>query len=255
LLLPLLSSSSARRCPRLSTTLAQHADADAAMPPRQRAQKQKAEEKEKEPARESKRAKRSGADANDANAATTNTRPATTPSTTTTTKNSPSYWLVKSEPDEYSVDDLAAGKGGGQWDGVRNFSARNFLRQMARGDLCLFYHSSCAVPGVVAIARVTSSEAYPDPTALDKKGKYYDAKHTLESPRWFCVDLALERRTRRQVTLREIKERAADKDKRSVLAGMALLTRPRLSVQPVTQAEWEEILAMEEQEEGGGEER
>lgn len=218
------------------------------MPPRQRSKKQEGKEAAV-PARESKRPKRSGADANDAKAATT---PSTATTTTTPTKTSPSYWLVKSEPDEYSVDDLAAGKGGGQWDGVRNFSARNFLRQMARGDLCLFYHSSCAVPGVVAIARVTSSEAYPDPTALDKKGKYYDEKHTLEAPRWFCVDLALERRTRRQVTLREIKERAAEK-KGSVLAGMALLTRPRLSVQPVTQAEWEEILRMEQEEGEGGE--
>lgn len=160
------------------------------------------------------------------------------------------YWLVKSEPSDYSVDDLAEGKGNnGQWDGVRNFVARNNMRAMAQGDLCLFYHSSCAVPACVAVARVTSREAYPDPTASLKGGKYYDPKHTAEAPRWYCVDLALERRLRRPVTLHEIKRRAAAPGGGgSVLAAMALLTRPRLSVQPVTAAEWAEVMAMEAEE-------
>jgi predicted RNA-binding protein with PUA-like domain len=165
---------------------------------------------------------------------------------------SPTYWLVKSEPDEYSVDDLDAGKGGGMWDGVRNFSARNNLRAMRRGDLCLFYHSSCAIPGVVGIAEVTR-EAYPDPTAAQVGGKYYDAKHTADNPRWFCVDLRLERRLKRMVKLSEIKEAAQGAGKGgggSVLSGMQLLTRPRLSVQGVTEEEWREVMRMEEEQEG-----
>jgi predicted RNA-binding protein with PUA-like domain len=166
------------------------------------------------------------------------------------------FWLVKSEPHEYSVDDLAADKGGGRWDGVRNYVARNNMRAMRRGDLCLFYHSSCAAPAAVAVARVTSKEAYPDPTALEKGGRYYDEKHTTEAPRWFCVDLALERRLRRAVTLRAIKRRAAagGGGGGAVLAGMQLLTRPRLSVQPVTAAEWAVVMAMEQEEEEAEEE-
>lgn len=221
------------------------------MPParRPRAPKPAAEEEAAtaaKPPRDAKRQKRSGGRgdaAAPAPAAGATAAPATQPS-------SSGFWLVKSEPHEYSVDDLAANKGGGRWDGVRNYVARNNMRAMRRGDLCLFYHSSCAVPAAVAVARVTSAEAYPDPTALEKGGRYYDAKHTPESPRWFCVDLALERRLARAVTLHAIKKRAAAGGAGGgVLAGMQLLTRPRLSVQPVTAAEWAAVMGMEGEEE------
>lgn len=253
-----VSAAVGRRLGLSIASIARHAP-DGGMPPR-RASKAAAAVEPKEEAHELKRRKRGGAEAAsaDANKRPAARAPAPTPAAPASAPpGPPSYWLVKSEPHEYSVDDLAAGKGGGRWDGVRNFAARNNLQAMRLGDQALFYHSSCAEPAVVAVARVTSREAYPDPTALEVGGRYYDAKHTAEAPRWFCVDLALSRRLRRCVTLREIKRRAAGGGgaaAAAALAGMALLTRPRLSVQPVTAAEWAVIMAMEEEGEEVGEE-
>src|SRR5687767_16027626 len=107
------------------------------------------------------------------------------------------YWLMKSEPDECSIDDVLAAPGRiTPWSGVRNYAARNFMRdQMKVGDGVLFYHSSCAEPGIVGVARVASTP-YPDPTQFDKKSPYYDAASKKEEPRWVLVDVQVERKTR-----------------------------------------------------------
>ncbi len=150
------------------------------------------------------------------------------------------YWLMKSEPGEFSVDDLAARPDKTEpWDGIRNYQARNFIRDvMNRGDLALFYHSSCAEPGVVGIMRVVS-EAYPDPTAFDPNDKHYDAKSDPSNPRWFLVDVKLVRKLKRVISLTELKSHSALED-------MALLRRGnRLSVMPVTKSHWDYLLALE----------
>ena len=145
------------------------------------------------------------------------------------------YWLMKSEPDEVSIDDLAkAPKQAVPWFGVRNFQARNFMRDDMRvGDEVFFYHSSCAEPGIAGIARV-SKLAYPDETQFDRKSPYYDPKATRDAPRWFNVEVRLVRKTR-LVTLSELREYAH-------LAEMRLLQRGnRLSITPVEPAEWKFI--------------
>ena len=147
------------------------------------------------------------------------------------------YWLMKTEPDEFSIADLAKKKIE-PWTGVRNYQARNFMRAMQPGDGVLFYHSSCAEPGVAGIAEV-ASEAYPDPSQFDEKSDYYDAASRREDPRWSLVDVRFKRALKRVVTLTELKERAA-------LAGFALLSRGnRLSVMPVTKGQWDFILGLE----------
>ena len=107
------------------------------------------------------------------------------------------YWLMKSEPDEFSIDDLAAAPAKSvAWFGVRNYQARNFMRdQMKVGDPVFFYHSSCPEPGIAGLATV-SKLAYPDSTQFEKKGKYYDPKATPENPRWFNVDVKMKKKTR-----------------------------------------------------------
>lgn len=146
------------------------------------------------------------------------------------------YWLVKSEPESYSIDHLRK-DGRTAWTGVRNYQARNLMRDRMRpGDPVLFYHSSTEPPGVVGLARVASA-AYPDPTALDPKSDYYDEKATAEDPRWFLVDIEFVEKFPRMVTLAEIREDAA-------LAEMPLVNRSRLSVQPVERAEFERIRRM-----------
>jgi predicted RNA-binding protein with PUA-like domain len=150
------------------------------------------------------------------------------------------YWLLKSEPTAFSIDDLAARPHQtDHWDGVRNYQARNFMRdQMRRGDRALFYHSNCREPGVVAIVEI-SREAYPDTTAFDPKSPYFDPKSDAVNPRWFMVDVRLVRRLRRLIRLEEIKRNPA-------LGDMALVQRGnRLSVMPVTAAQWKAILRME----------
>ncbi len=151
------------------------------------------------------------------------------------------YWLMKSEPDAYSLDDLAnEPKKTEHWDGIRNYQARNFMRDdMKKGDLAFFYHSNCAEPGIVGIVEVVK-EAYPDHTAWDKKSKYYDEKSTKENPRWLMVDVKLKKRLKRNVTLREMKEKLPLKDMRLVARGN------RLSIMPVAKKEWDYILKLAE---------
>ena len=146
------------------------------------------------------------------------------------------YWLMKSEPDEVSVDDaLAAPKSTVPWTGVRNYQARNFMRdQMRIGDGVLFYHSSCAEPGIVGIAQVASTP-YPDPTQFDPKSPYYDPASKPESPRWSLVDVQVLEKTR-NLTLPELR---ADPE----LADLIVLRRGnRLSITPVEPRHWRLIL-------------
>lgn len=150
------------------------------------------------------------------------------------------YWLVKSEPDVFSFDDLrSAPRQTTQWDGVRNFAARNFLRDgMKRGDGVLFYHSSTNPQAIVGICEV-AREGYPDPTATDKKHAAFDPKSDPKKPSWFAVDLKAVEPLERPVTLAEIKANEA-------LAEMVLVKIGRLSVTPVRPREWETILQMAE---------
>jgi predicted RNA-binding protein with PUA-like domain len=148
------------------------------------------------------------------------------------------YWLMKSEPDEFSIDDLKTRKTE-PWSGVRNYQARNFIREMKAGDGVLFYHSSCDEPGVAGVASVIAA-AYPDPTQFDPKSDYFDAKSTRADPRWSLVDVKYKRKLKRVIGLTELKAFTAQ------LGDFALL-RPgnRLSVLPVTPAQWEFILSLE----------
>ena len=148
------------------------------------------------------------------------------------------HWLVKSEPETFSFDDLLAAKGQTTcWDGVRNTAARNFLRDgMKTGDQVFFYHSMAEPSGVVGICEVVR-EGYPDHTAFDKKHEYHDADSVAATPMWYMVDVRAVRALPRLVALAEIKAEPA-------LAQMALVRVSRLSVVPVTPAEWERVLAM-----------
>jgi predicted RNA-binding protein with PUA-like domain len=147
------------------------------------------------------------------------------------------YWLMKSEPDEFSIKDLASRKTE-PWSGVRNYQARNYLREMRVGDGVLFYHSSCDEPGVAGVAEV-ATDAYPDPTQFDPKSDYFDAKSTRTAPRWSLVDVKFKRKLKRVIALAELKSRKE-------LNGLALI-RPgnRLSVLPVSKAQWDYILGLE----------
>ena len=148
------------------------------------------------------------------------------------------YWLVKSEPDVFSIHDLQRVDVEG-WNGVRNYQARNMLRdQMRIGDQILFYHSSCTEPGIVGLAEVASS-SYPDMTALEPDSPYYDAKSTLENPRWYQVDVKFIRRFARTITLNQLRNQPA-------LTELLLLRKGnRLSVMPVSPTHWHSILALE----------
>ena len=155
------------------------------------------------------------------------------------------YWLFKSEPDAFSIDDLKAlGAAGTPWDGVRNYQARNMLRdQMRIGDGVLFYHSNCAEPGIVGLAEV-SSGAYPDATAFDPQAKYSDPKSDPANPRWYLVEVRYVRHLARPIPLSVLKEHAD-----GPLADMPLVRRGnRLSVMPVTPAQWDFILGLEARE-------
>lgn len=148
------------------------------------------------------------------------------------------YWLMKSEPDEFSIDDLeAAPERSVAWFGVRNYQARNFMRdQMKVGDQVLFYHSSCPEPGIAGLATV-SKQAYPDSTQFDLKSKYHDAKATAEEPRWFNVDVKFRKKTR-LIPLEELRTHPE-------LERMRILQRGnRLSVTPVDPGEWEFIVGL-----------
>jgi len=152
------------------------------------------------------------------------------------------YWLMKSEPESFSVEDLAASpRRTTAWDGVRNYQARNMLRDdMRRGDQAFLYYSSCEVPGIVAIMQIVK-EGYPDPTAFDRKNPHYDPASDPHDPRWFMVYVQLKRRLARTITLEELRAHA-----RRELAGLVLL-RPgnRLSIMPVAAAHWQFILSLE----------
>lgn len=149
------------------------------------------------------------------------------------------YWLMKSEPEDFSIDDLARVLVE-PWTGVRNYQARNFMRQMQIGDGVLFYHSNADVPGIYGIAEVAAT-AYPDPTQFERKSKYYDPKSTHEQPRWDLVDVRYVRTLARPIPLEKIRERA---DKLS--EDFALIRKGnRLSVLPVTAAQWKLLLALE----------
>jgi predicted RNA-binding protein with PUA-like domain len=148
------------------------------------------------------------------------------------------YWLMKSEPDEFSIDDLERVEVE-PWSGVRNYQARNFMRAMKRGDGVLFYHSSCAVPGVVGVAQI-ANEAAPDPSQFDRKSDYFDAASKREEPRWDLVDVAFVRKLARVISLEEIR------DLGERLGDFPLVRRGnRLSVLPVTATQWKLILGLE----------
>lgn len=149
------------------------------------------------------------------------------------------HWLMKSEPDEFSIDALERVVTE-PWTGVRNYQARNYmLKDMKVGDPILFYHSNCAVPGVVGLAEVASAP-YPDPTQFDRKSDYHDPKSTREEPRWWLVDVRFVRKFRRTVSLEDMKARADD------FGDFALLRRGnRLSVLPVGASQFKRILSME----------
>jgi predicted RNA-binding protein with PUA-like domain len=152
------------------------------------------------------------------------------------------YWLMKTEPGTFGVEQLAAApRRTTAWDGVRNYQARNMLRdQMRRGDQALLYYSSCEVPGVVAVMEIVR-EGYPDPTAFERGHPHYDPDSEPKNPRWFMVDVRLKRRLARTITLAELRAHAGRE-----LKGMLLL-RPgnRLSVVPVESAHWRFILSLE----------
>jgi predicted RNA-binding protein with PUA-like domain len=149
------------------------------------------------------------------------------------------YWLMKSEPEAFSIDDLKAKPESTEhWDGIRNYQARNFMRDdMKVGDKVLFYHSNCEEPGVVGIAEV-ASEAYPDHTAFDPAGKYYDPKSKEDSPSWVMVDVKFIEKFPKTVSLREIKTVSGLSDMRLVQKGN------RLSIMPVEKSEFDTIVKM-----------
>lgn len=150
------------------------------------------------------------------------------------------YWLMKSEPDAFSIDDLQRA-GTEPWSGVRNYQARNFMRDgMKIGDGVLIYHSNTQVPGIAGLARV-ATHAYPDPTQFDPDTPYFDPKASREQPRWFLVDVAFERKLKRVIALEEIKRHADELGE-----GFPLTARgSRLSVFPVTAAQWKLLLSLE----------
>jgi predicted RNA-binding protein with PUA-like domain len=150
----------------------------------------------------------------------------------------PKHWLMKSEPDTFSIDDLKRKKQE-PWDGVRNYQARNFMREGMRvGDKVFFYHSNCAVPGIVGLAEV-ATEAYPDPSQFDSKSHYFDPKSKPEEPRWMLIEVKFVKKLARTISLEELKANEA-------LSDMALVRKGnRLSVMPVSAGEWRLILALE----------
>lgn len=150
------------------------------------------------------------------------------------------YWLMKSEPSEFGIDDLQNMPDQTEhWDGVRNYQARNMMRdQMKTGDLVFFYHSNCKEPGIVGIMEVIK-EGYPDFTAFDPDDNHFDPKSDPKNPRWFMVDIKFVRKLKRTITLKELKEKTE-------LSDLALVRRGnRLSIMPVSAEQWDFILALE----------
>jgi predicted RNA-binding protein with PUA-like domain len=154
-----------------------------------------------------------------------------------------SYWLMKSEPDAFGLEDLKSRpKQTEPWDGVRNYQARNFMRdRMKVGDQVFFYHSNCKVPGIVGIAKV-ASKPYPDPTQFDPDSKYYDPKSDPDEPRWTLIDVKFVRDLKRTLSLAEIKEHT------DALGDFALVRKGnRLSIMPVSESQWDYLLGLENQ--------
>lgn len=150
------------------------------------------------------------------------------------------YWLMKSEPDVFGIDHLREKpRQTEHWDGVRNYQARNMLRdQMKKGDRAFFYHSSCKEPGIVGIIEIVR-EAYPDDSAWNSKSPHYDPKSTPLQPRWYMVDVRYQRKLRRCITLQELKRHPE-------LAALPLLRRGnRLSIMPVTPGQWRHMISLE----------
>lgn len=150
------------------------------------------------------------------------------------------YWLMKSEPEEFSIDDLRnRPRRTEPWDGVRNYQARNMMRdEMRKGDQVFFYHSNCETPGIAGIAKIVR-EGYPDPTAFDPRDKHFDPKSAPDNPRWFLVDVQFVRKLKRVIPLSELKAEPALEDLQLVRRGN------RLSIMPVTKKQWDHILKME----------
>jgi len=148
------------------------------------------------------------------------------------------YWLLKSEPNAFSIDDLAKRpKQIEPWDGVRNYQARNFIKTMQAEDLAFFYHSSCEVPGIAGIIKI-ATDPYPDKTAFNPESKYYDPKSIIENPRWYRVDVKLVRKFNTVISLQALKQYPD-------LYEMPLMQKgSRLSVMPVTAKEWNVILQL-----------
>lgn len=144
------------------------------------------------------------------------------------------YWLMKSEPDVFSIDDLAQKKVS-LWDGVRNYQARNFMmNSMKLGDVVLFYHSNAEPPGIAGLAKI-SRAAQPDPSQFDKKSEYYDAAATVQKPRWYCVQVAFVKKFKKLLSLDEIRKT------KSLQSMLVIKKGQRLSIQPVTKAEFDVI--------------
>ena len=149
------------------------------------------------------------------------------------------YWLMKSEPDVYSIDHLKKDKTT-LWDGIRNYQARNFMmKDMEVGDEVLFYHSNAKPPGVAGLAKV-SKKAQPDPTQFNKKSKYYDAKSSKDDPRWHCVEVKFVKKFKEEISLDDIKNSKKLQDMQVIKKGQ------RLSIQPVEAKDFKELLKMAE---------
>lgn len=149
------------------------------------------------------------------------------------------HWLFKSEPDTFGIDDLKSrGAKGEHWDGVRNYQARNMLRdEVKKGDLLFFYHSNCDVPGIVGVAEVIKA-AFPDPTQFNPDSKYYDPKATPDNPRWFCPQVKFHSKFKSTISLEQLKQIPALED-------MALVRKGnRLSIMPVSDAQWKFIMGL-----------
>jgi predicted RNA-binding protein with PUA-like domain len=150
------------------------------------------------------------------------------------------YWLLKSEPDSFGIDHLISKpKHTDSWEGVRNYQARNMLRDdMQKGDLGFFYHSSCKVPGIAGIVKIVKS-GYPDASAFDRNSHYYDPASLLAKPRWYTVDVRYVRKLKHLISLEEIRQHSA-------LSDMIILRQGnRLSITPLTAEEWQIILSLE----------
>lgn len=145
------------------------------------------------------------------------------------------YWLIKSEPNTFSIDDLKSrSKKTEHWDGVRNYQARNFMQRMQKGDLAFFYHSSCKDPGIIGIVEI-AKPAYPDFTSWDQNSEYFDPKSTPENPRWFMVDIKFKQKLDALISLKLLKEIRGLQDLPLVKKGT------RLSIMPITKNQWDVI--------------